>query len=127
MKLIDLFFCLLYRTQIELFNEDKKDSKLFAVVLMLVWSTTILYDCYVFLFDFYGLEELRREIPIRAIEIPLWGIFGIAWGLRYYKCKKTITQEFEERYREWHPDNRELCRMVSIVVWLAPFIILFLI
>lgn len=127
MKLIDIFFYLLYRIQLELFYEDEKGAKFLAHGMLLTWCEMVVYDCYVFFFKLYGLSDLYREIPVSAVSIPLFLLFGIIWGIRYYKCKKHITQEFDVMYKEWHPDTRELCRILTIVVFLVPIAILYMI
>lgn len=127
MKLIDTFFCLLYRIGMELYLYDEKESKFLAIAFMLAWSEMVVYDCYVFFFEFYGLSDLRREIPISGVSIPLFLLFGVIWGVRYYKCKKNITQEFDARYKTWHPDTRELCRILTFVIFLVPIIVLYII
>jgi len=118
MKLIDTFFCLIYRIGMELYLYDKKESKFLAVAFMLAWSTMIVCDCYVY---------YRSEIPTRTVYIALSLLFGVIWGIRYYRCKKNITQEFDERYKTWHPDKREFCRILTIVILISPCIVLFLI
>lgn len=90
-------------------------------------GATVLYDCYLYIVYLFGLEGFFRDIPMRAIEFPLWGILGILLWIRYYKCKKTITQDFDMAYKEWHPDKREFGRIMAIVILVAPFIILFFI
>ncbi len=127
MKLIDLYFYLLYRIQIEFFYENKGGAKFLAHGMLMTWCNMVIYDCYVFFFEFYGLSTLRSEIPTRAVSIPLFLLFGLIWGIRYYKCKKNITDEFDAKYRTWHPDTRELCRIIASFVFLLPFIALYVI
>ena len=127
MNLIDVFFCLLYRIGMELYLYDEKESKFLAVVFMLGWSEMVIYDCYVFFFKLCGLSNLYHEIPVSAVSIPLFLLFGIIWGVRYYKCKKNITQEFDVMYKTWHPDTRELCRILAIVIFLVPMAVQFMI
>lgn len=118
MKLIDLYFYLLYRMHIELLCEDEKDSKLFAIAFLVSWSSVVLYDCILYVCSLYGLKELCYDIQMYYF----WIIFGLIWCIRYYKCKKNITEEFDAKYGTWHPDTRELARIVTIVVLVAPFV-----
>jgi len=113
--------------QLELFYEDEKGAKFLAYGMLFTWCDMVVYDCYVFFFKLYGLSNLYQEIPVSAVSIPLFLLFGIIWGIRYYKCKKNVTQEFDVIYKTWHPDTRELCRILTITIFLVPIIVLYMI
>lgn len=124
MKIIDLFFCLIYRIGIELYVLSKKESKILAFGFLTAWSVAIAYDCYLLSFQYF---DSHLRLAPHDLNIYLIPTLGCVWWLRYYKCKKSIIQNFEEKYQSWHPDNRELYRIITIIVLIVPYIILLLI
>jgi len=127
MKLIDTFFCLIYRIGVELYLYDKKESKFLAYGFFTAWCIGVIYDCYWYLIRNVGLWTNYPEYRPRDFNMFLIPIIGILLWIRYYRCKKNITQEFDERYKTWHPDKREFCRILTIVILISPCIVLFLI